>query len=140
MGCSRRVPTDQEVIATFLARRRAFEQIQAMAAKDMQSGVHLDWSRGTWRNRESGQPSGMTPSRWADYKSPISEIRPEVESIAIGENSAVRFVFTGQGGALTPGWCKGIEYIPPDADPKRQGHDHVREIEPTWFVFYDRFE
>jgi len=143
-----RVPPDQELTATFRAHRHVFEQIQAMAAKDMQDGLPLRWYReswwcsGSWWCRGSSKPSAMPPSRWEDYGNLISQIRPKVESVAIGHNGAISFTFAagGTGLAVGPGWSKGIAYIPPEVNPKEQGDNYVREIEPTWFIFYDRFD
>lgn len=153
-----RVPSDQELIAAFQAHQRAFEQIQPMAAKDMQNGLYIRWHQeswwcpGSWWCRGSSKPPGMSASRWKDYGNLISQIRPKVESIAIDYNGTISFVFAGEGGALSSGWSKGIAYIPPDVDLKREGvplpdlseaprlpaNEYIREVEPAWFLFYQR--
>jgi hypothetical protein len=134
-----RVPSDQKLIATFQAHRGAFEQLHAMAAKDMQTGLYFSWYGGCC-SPDSSKPPQLSASRWAEYTSLTSSIRPI--SAVIRDDGVMRFIFAGNriGLAVGPGWSKGIEYIPPDKSPKTQGHDYVREIEPTWFIFYDRFD
>jgi len=101
-----------------------------MATEDMRRGWYLGTS----------SPNQLDQSRRREYKSLISQIRPDLRVVTNGYSGVVRFIFAGEGVAIGPGWVKGIEYVPPEADPKRQGHDYVREIEPNWFIFYDRFD
>ena len=139
-SCSGRVPSDQQMVSAFRAHRGTFEQLHAMAANDMQSGFYFSWAQGNRKHPGGGQPRELTSSRWAEYQNLISQIGPKVESIVIRGDGVMRFVFGQEGTAISPGWCKGIEYIPVGTDPGRQGHDHVRQIEPNWFMFYDHFE
>jgi hypothetical protein len=57
-----------------------------------------------------------------------------------------------EGTAIGPGWVKGIEYVPggysregvlsADLDGARKlpARVYIRQIEPNWFVFYQRDE
>jgi hypothetical protein len=142
-GSSRPVePTDQDLIATFHAQHPAFEELQKMAAEDAQRGWYLGTS----------SPSKLDQSRRSEYKSLISQIRPGLDVVTNGYTGVVRFLFAGEGVAIGPGWVKGIEYVPsdysregvllPDLDKAASlpARVYMREIEPRWFVFYQRDE
>jgi hypothetical protein len=160
-GSPTRVPSDQELIASFHAHHDTFEQIEAMAAKDRRNGLYLRWHReswwcpGNWWWCGSSKPSGMPPSRLEDYGKLISQIRPEVQHVGINHDGTTNFMFAASGVNFRPDWwSKGIAYIPPDVDLKTQGvplpdlngapglpaNDYIREIEPAWFLFYQREE
>jgi hypothetical protein len=78
----------------------------------------------------------MPLSRWEDYTSLISRIRPGVESVTIDYDGAIGFVFAADGGHFRPQWNKGIRYVPPGGVI---GVDD-RLIEPGWYIFYERFD
>ena len=92
-----RVPPDQELIVAFRDHRRSFEQIQSMAAEDMRNGLPLRWHReiwwcpGAWWCQGSTKPPGMPVSRWEDYRSLISRIRPRAESVTINYDGGMSF-------------------------------------------------
>jgi len=135
-------PRDQDLISTFHAQRRAFEQLQQMAAEDARRGWYLGASN----------PSVPDQSRWSEYNKLLSQIRPGLVVGMNGTTGVVRFIFAGQGVAIGPGWVKGIEYVP--GDFSREGillpdlnkaaslpaHVYMRQIEPKWFIFYQRDE
>lgn len=144
-GCGRSRPVepeDQDLIAIFHAHRQTFEELQAMAGEDAQRGWYLGAS----------DPSTLDQSRQNEYKKLISQIRPGLEVAMNGSTGVVRFIFAGQGSAIGPGWAKGIEYVPGDhtregilsADldgaRKLPANVYIRQIEPKWFVFYQRDE
>ncbi len=76
---------------------------------------------------------------------------PGILGIGAGWNGVIRFVYA-EGGLLAvgSGWAKGIEYIPgdyqkegdirPELDDARKLPEgvYLREIEPHWFIFYQR--
>jgi hypothetical protein len=135
-------PTDQELIATFHTHRQAFERLQEMVTEDARRGWYLEGSD----SRKPDQP------RRDEYKNLISQIRPGLRVVMTGPTGAVRFIFAMEGTAIGPGWVKGIEYVPvdylregvllPDLDKaaSRPASVYMREIEPKWFIFYQRDE
>jgi len=135
-------PRDQDLISIFHAHRRAFVQLQEMASED---------ARRTWYLGASDS-SKLEQSRRDGYKKLISEIRPELQVAMNGTTGVMRFIFAGEGVAIGPGWVKGIEYVPgevsregallPDLDKAAslQANVYIRQIEPNWFIFYQRDE
>jgi hypothetical protein len=135
-------PRDQELISTFHAHRQAFEQLQEMATEDARRGWYLGGS----------DPGKLDQPRRDEYKNLISQIRPELQVAMGGPTGVVRFIFAGEGSAIGPGWVKGIEYVP--GDSSREGvllpdlnraaslsaNVYIRQIEPNWFIFYQRDE
>ncbi len=135
-------PKDQELIAIFYDRRQAFEQLQEMAAEDARRGWYLLGS----------DPNKPDQPRRDEYKNLISQIRPGLQVAMTGPTGTVRFIFAGEGVAIGPGWVKGIEYVP--GDYSREGvllpdlnktaslpaRCYIRQIEPNWFIFYQRDE
>ncbi|MGA8216812.1 MAG: hypothetical protein WB799_24715 [Candidatus Sulfotelmatobacter sp.] len=135
-------PKDQELTATFHTHRQAFEQLQEMATEDARRGWYLGGS----------DPSKPDQPRRDEYKKLISQIRPGLRVAMTGPTGVVRFIFAGEGSAIGPGWVKGIEYVPggygwegvllPDLDKAASlpASVYIREIEPRWFIFYQRDE
>jgi hypothetical protein len=135
-------PRDQELISTFHAHRQVFEQLQKMATEDARRGWYL---LGSDQNKPD-QP------RRDEYKNLISQIRPGLQVAMTGPTGTVRFIFASEGVAIGPGWVKGIEYVP--SDYSREGvllpdldkagslpaRVYMRQIEPKWFIFYQRDE
>lgn len=134
-----RAPKDRKLITFFQDHRAAFEKLRQMAAEDSAgylSESHLDARLGDKRNQE--------------YKSLLSEIRP-CRSMG-GDYQTTRFIFAGGGLlAIGPGWAKGIEYVPESTDrvgPVLENLDqpaslpmggvYLRQIEPKWFVFFQK--
>ena len=135
-------PRDQELISTFRAHRQAFDQLQEMAAEDARRNWYLGAS----------DPSKLDQSRRDGYKKLTSEIRPELQAAMNGTTGVIRFIFARQGVAIGQGWVKGIEYVPgdfsregvllPDLDKAAglSANVYIRQIEPKWFIFYQRDE
>ncbi len=135
-------PRDQDLVSIFHAHRQAFEQLQEMAAEDAPRNWYLGVS----------DPRKLDQSRRDGYKKLTSEIRPELQVAMNGTTGVIRFIFAGQGVAIGPGWVKGIEYVPsdfsregvilPDLDkaPRLAANVYLRQIEPKWFIFYQRDE
>lgn len=82
----------------------------------------------------------------------LLRLSPNLE-VGTDYNGAVRFIFAGsETMAIGPGWAKGIEFIPDgiqktgsptttlDHCSGLSGGVHLREIEPRWFIFYQRDE
>jgi hypothetical protein len=139
-------PSDQTLISTFRGHRQAFRQIQEMATDDMRRGWYLGTS----------SPNKLDQSRRNEYRSLISQIRPDLKVVTNGYTGVVRFIFAGEGSAVGPDWFKGIEYVPADVsgDVNREGillpdldkaaglsaNVYIRQIDPRWFIFYQRDE
>jgi hypothetical protein len=135
-------PKDQELIATFYADRKAFERLREMAAEDARRRWYLGVS----------DPSTLGRSRRSEYKNLMPQINPKLQAAMNGTTGVMRFIFAGEGTAIGPGWVKGIEYVP--GDDSREGvllpdlnkaarlpaNVYIREIEPTWLIFYQRDE
>jgi hypothetical protein len=133
-------PKDEELISSFHAHRQALEQVQEMATEDARRGWYLGAS----------DPSKLDQPRRDEYKKLVSEIRPGLDVVMNGNNGVVRFIFAQKGSAFGPSWAKGIEYMP--GDYKREGvllpslnkagilaaDVYLRQIEPKWFIFYQR--
>ena len=135
-------PRDQDLLSIFHAHRQAFEQLQEMAAEDARRNWYLGAS----------DPIKLDQSRRDGYKKLISAIRPELQVAMDGTSGHIRFIFAGEGVAIGPGWVKGIEYVPgdfsgegvllPDLDKAASmpARVYIRQIEPKWFIFYQRNE
>lgn len=135
-------PKDQELISIFHAHKLAFEQLQRMSTEDALRGWYLG----------SSSPSKLDGSHRSQYESLKSQIRPGIQVAVTGPTGIVRVIFASEGSAIGPGWVKGIEYVPsgsvkegvrlPDLDKAASlpASVYVREIEPRWFVFYQRDE
>ena len=134
-----KAPKDRQLITFFQDHRAAFEKLRQMAAEDSAgylSESHLDARLGVKRRQE--------------YKSLLSEIRP-CRSVG-ADDQTTRFIFSGGGLlAVGPGWAKGIEYIPGSTDrvgpvvenldqpaSLAMGGVYLRQIEPMWFVFFQK--
>jgi len=145
-------PSDQKLIDTFRAHRGALEHLYAMTTQDAENGWRFQWDR-----REGSKPPYLSQPRWEDYENQISQIRPHVVRVTMRPDGIVRFVFDGGGLGLVPAgssWSKGIEYIPAGLE-NRHGQrlpdlskapglpattTYIREIDPDWFLYYDREE
>jgi hypothetical protein len=113
-----------------------------MATEDARHGWYLGAS----------DPSKLQQSRLDGYKRLISEIRPGLQVAMNGTTGVMRFIFAGEGVAIGPGWAKGIEYVPGDYGKEGvplpdlnkavslPASVYIREIEPKWFIFYQRDE
>jgi hypothetical protein len=113
-----------------------------MAAEDARRNWYLGAS----------DTSKLDQSRRDAYKKLISEIRPDLQVAMNGTTGVIRFLFAGEGVAIGPGWAKGIEYVPgdygqegvllPDLNKAAglQARVYIRQIEPKWFIFYQRDE
>jgi hypothetical protein len=135
-------PKDQVLVSIFHAHRQAFDQLQEMAAEDARHNWYLGAS----------DSSKLDQSRRDGYKKVTSEIRPELQVAMNGTTGVIRFIFARRGVAIGPGWVKGIEYVPgdfsgegvllPDLDKAADlsANVYIRQIEPKWFIFYQRDE
>jgi hypothetical protein len=133
---------DQKLIKFFHDHRETFEKLQQMATED---------AKNKWYFSEplDGQ-SKLDESRLHEYKNLTSEISP-CFSVTTDYDGAMRFIFA-EGAAISPGWMKGIEYVPGNLE--RQGvikesldkartlppGVYLRQIEPKWYLVYQRTE
>jgi hypothetical protein len=148
-----KAPKDQKLLEIFNAHREVFEKLQQMATEDARNGRYLDAPY-----FDGG--SKFDKSRQQEYENIISEIRPGLHVAIDGHDKVVRFIFAGGGtSAIGPGWVKGIEYVPESFEIEgvtySQGWQgivstnldnarmlpanvYVRQIEPKWFIFYQK--
>jgi hypothetical protein len=134
-----KAPKDGDLMTVFQNHRAAFEKLRQMAAEDSAGYVS-----------ESNLDARLGEKRIKEYKSLLSEIGP-CESMG-GDNQTTRFSFAGGGLlAIGPGWAKGIEYISGSTDrvgpilenldqpgSLAMGGVHLHQIEPKWFVFFQK--
>jgi hypothetical protein len=132
-------PSDRELLATFRDHREAFDRLRELAADQ----------------RTAGYLTATDTSKDFDTNQ-----KKEFEAILTGLSShlivtvdwpRVRFIFAGGGlSAISPGWLKGIQYIPDD-EPlraplvanldnafKQRAGVYLRMIEPNWYILYQR--
>jgi hypothetical protein len=143
-GCSRNLtePTDQELITIFGEQRDAFRQLQQMASEDLQNSWYFNWP-----NFNGSAPS---PSRRQHYMTLASRI-PQCFSVYTDYDGHIRFCFAEGSYQIWPPyprWVKGIEFWPhgcpwvmlTNLDNARTlpANVYAREIEPKWFLFYQR--
>jgi hypothetical protein len=135
-------PTDAKVMALFAAKRLEFVTLARMINED-----HADyyWS--------SGLSDKITGERRQAYLRLLATLPPMLSVTTEKSTGTVKFILVGTGtSAVGSGTDKGIEYIP--GDPSEIGVvasdlDHadempadlyLRQIEPHWFIEYERFE
>jgi hypothetical protein len=136
-----RAPSDQELITIFQHHRVAFEQLRQLLTEDLRNAPVN--KSGVRRLRAIQSPQ---------YYKLVADIYPGVK-VLIDWDSSVRFIF--QGGGLGSEWLKGIEYVPGELQLKNylakgnllQNLDnarnlpegvYLREIEPNWYIVYQR--
>lgn len=125
------VPPDDQLIEVFNLHREAFEALQRMASEAM---------------RDDQRPHGVQEQKENE------RLKAEIDKhIYIGiDKYWTRYIFAQRGNAISPGWVKGIEYVP--GSYERAGTictnlDHadrmppdiyLRPITTNWFLFYQR--
>jgi hypothetical protein len=135
-------PTDQELITTFEEHREVFWRLQQMASEDVQHGWYF--------NAPYFQGSAPDESRRQEYSALVSKV-PHCLRVDTDYDGHMRFCFAGGGAilaAISPGWVKGIEFWPQrcpwvmlntlDHASTLAANVYARQIEPHWFVFYQR--
>jgi hypothetical protein len=136
-----RAPKDQKLVSLFYEHRTAFEKLREMATEDLNQTSFIS---------ESAVKGKISETRKLEYKKLISGIFPSM-ILAADYDASVRFVFADGGlSAISPGWVKGIEYVPGDIRRKGglvQSLDmannlpagvYLRLIESNWFIVYQR--
>lgn len=136
-----RSPKDQVLLTLFHEHRAAFEKLSQMAIED---------SYKKWYFNKPNFENNLSQARKEEYMLLESEIGTSF-SIGVGLYASVRFIFASGGlSAISPGWLKGIEYIPGDYEYHGelvQDMDnanrfapglYLREIEAKWFIVYQR--
>jgi hypothetical protein len=135
-------PSDDTLIKTFQSHRDNFERLRQMATEAMHQMSSFS---------ESTISTALPESRRNEYKN-LLKVSP---GLVVGANydGSIRFIFVSdESMAIGPGWAKGIQFIPAEAKPIGSRTDnlddtqklpagvYLREIEPRWFVFYQRDE
>ena len=133
-------PSDESVIDLFHAHRTEFERLRQMVTEDMHGKSLFSES-----NLENISPE----VRRDEYKSLL-----KISSglfVAINYDKSVRFILA-RGGlmAIGPGWVKGLQFLPDgakllgtrveslDGSRRLSAGAYFREIEPNWFILYQR--
>lgn len=135
------VPSDDKLIRIFQTHRDEFEILRQMTTEDMHEASFFS---------ESNISKRLPPSRRKKYKSLLS--LSHGLQVGVSYDGSVRFIFASTGQAISSGWVKGIEFIPVtakligtrmdtlDGSEKLPAGVYLREIEPRWFLFYQRDE
>jgi hypothetical protein len=135
------IPSDDTVIGIFQAHRGEFERLRQLATEDMHQASFFS---------EANISSGLAASRRNEYKT-LLKLSPGLQ-VGTNYDGTVRFIFASAGQAISPGWAKGIEFIPDTAKEigtQREVLDdsaklpegvYLRKLEPRWFLFFQRDE
>ena len=134
-------PSDDELIRIFQANRGEIDKLRQMATEDML--VESFFS-------ESNISNKLPAPRRDEYRK-LLKFTPGLQ-VGANYDGSVRFIFAGAGQAISPGWAKGIQFIPDGAKfigirkpsledtSKLSTGVYLRKIEPRWFLFYQRDE
>lgn len=135
-------PSDKDLLTLFHDHRTAFERLRQMATEDLQQKNAVYYN-------QTASYGKLDEMRKQEYKHLLSEIHGH--SVAPGYDGAVGFAFAGGGlSAISPGWSKGIVYIPGnyargahivqnlDKANKLPPGVYLRQIEQNWFIVYQR--
>ena len=131
MGVSNvRVPSDRELLAIFATHRQTFEDFKTIALSNLST-------------------ERLSKAQQEVHDALLQKISPGITGSPDWDKT-VTFVFAHEGTALTPGWSKGIRYIPAsnripgqlrsdlDEIQKAPPMVYLRRIEPEWYIFYFR--
>jgi hypothetical protein len=134
-----RAPSDQELIAAFHDHHADFERMRQVKSQVLRHVAKKDSDVGS-----------AAPDEGSNKE--LSKM-PPILTIGVDYDGTTRFVVAeGEFMAVGSGWGKGITYIP--GDPSKKGNIlpdldnarklppgvYIRQIEPHWFVFYQRDE
>lgn len=134
-------PIDDKLIKIFQDHRGEFERLRQMATEDMHETSFFS---------ESNVSNRLPVSRRNEYKN-LLKLLPGLQ-VGANYDGSVRFIFASTGQAIGPGWAKGIQFIKDitklkgtridtlDGSAKLPAGVYLREIEPQWFLFYQRDE
>jgi hypothetical protein len=134
-------PSDDKVIRIFKAHRGELERLRQMATEDMHERSFFS---------EANISNGLPASRRNEYTN-LLKLSPGLQ-VGANYDGSVRFIFASAGQAISPGWAKGIEFIPDmgkvigtqrdtlDDSAKLPGGVYLRKLEPRWFLFFQRDE
>jgi hypothetical protein len=132
-------PSDDTVIRIFQAHRGEFERLRQMATEDMHETSFFS---------EANISNRLPPSRRNEYKN-LLKLSPGLQ-VGANYDGSVRFIFASAGQAISPGWAKGIEFIPDtgkvigtqrdtlDESGQLPAGVYLRKLEPQWFLFFQR--
>jgi len=132
-------PTDKEIIKLFRAHRGNFEKLRKMTYNDIKKASFFS---------ESKIPAGLPELRRNEYRN-LLKVSPGLE-IGVNYDGTVRFIISSVGHATSPGWAKGIQFIPDrakiigtritslDEVSNLPSGVYLREIAPRWFLFFQR--
>lgn len=135
------VPSDDKLIRIFQTHRDEFVRLRQMATEDMHEASFFS---------ESNISNRLSPSRRKEYKSLLKF--SQGLQVGVNYDGSVRFIFASTGQTISSGWVKGIQFIPDAAkligtrmdtlylSAKLPAGVYLREIEPRWFLFYQRDE
>jgi hypothetical protein len=133
---------DKYLLRMFWQKRAVLEKLNQMALQDA--------TRGSYFSGNETDSSLLPRARTLEYQRLLAEVQKGLV-VTIDKDNVVRFIFL-RGGLLTisPGWAKGIEYIPNnyekegivlqslDTLPSNASDTYLRPIESHWFIFYQK--
>ena len=134
-------PSDENLIREFQDHRGEFERLREMATEDMHETSFFS---------ESNISNRLPASRRNEYKN-LLKLSPGLQ-IGVSYDGSVRFIFASTSQAISPGWAKGIQFLPDmtkflgkrmdtlDGVEKLPAGVYLKEIEQRWFLFYQRDE
>jgi hypothetical protein len=135
---------DQRLIKEFYNHREVFEKLRKIITENPRLGPYVSVS--------NLKDSNLDESQQHQTKDLLSIVHPSL-ILTIDNDNVVRFIFAKGGvSAISGGWLKGLEYIP--GDYRKEGliltnldkagqlspGVYLRQIEPKWFLVYQRTE
>ena len=136
------IPSDAMLLEKFQAHRSEFERLRQMVTEDMDQRSFFS---------EATIANVRPEARRNEYRN-LLKLSPNL-MVGVDYNGTIRFIFSGSEGlAIGPGWAKGFQFIPEGAKligtemrslddaPKLPAGAYLREIEPRWYIFYQRDE
>jgi hypothetical protein len=135
-------PKDQVMIDDFHQHREAFDSLRELA---VQNGK-------VFLSESTLQTGNLSEGAQKASRQFLRETWPGM-TVGVDLNQSIRFIFAGGGLDLPigPDWAKGILYIPGDTCPwgtltadldhssKVPDSIYLRQLEPHWFLFYQRY-
>lgn len=137
---ARAFPKDAELLSVFRQHRASFDQLRQMAIDDKEIEGYFS---------ESELKPALSAERQRSYRALLSDIHPGL-AVTVDYDDTVRFIFAVRGVAIGPSSVKGLEYVVTHLERHgivQQNLDHastlpagvyLRQIEPNWFILYQR--
>jgi hypothetical protein len=135
------IPPDSRLIGLFYSRHQIFYNLQHLAEEDARRKMFYS---------EQCLTNNFGKLRCNKYNQLIGEIDGGHASLSVDYDGSLSFSLAGSGSQLSPGWSKGIIYLP--GDPTHEGvllksldgaerlppNIYLREVERHWYLIYQR--